>query len=405
MKTLVGTFAFAVLAACVLLAVPEAHAAKKIKVGIVDCYSGPPSTYTNDVRDAFALAVKKINAQGGVLGREIEFVTRDSKFKVDIGLAAAKELVMRENVDILMGTINSALALAIADLAKTEKIPFLATFAKSDKITGEKGNRYTFSMNENTAMIGKAAAVGLAKLPYTRYWIAGDDYEYGHAIAEGVWNHLKLLKPDVQLLGQSWWKVGEPDFTPYITAMLAEKPDAVIVATGGRGCVPFLKTAQATGFNKQIPFYMHTATELSTLKPLGADAPEGVIGTSNYHSHYPDTEANRAFVAEFEQAYGRTPAAGALYGYITAQFITKAYQKAGKFDTEKFIDALEGLSVDSPIGEVTVRAEDHQVMLPMFMGVTKKVAGQDTLTASDIVVIPAAELMPSVEEIKKSRAK
>jgi branched-chain amino acid transport system substrate-binding protein len=61
--------------------------------------------------------------------------------------------------------------------------------------------------------------------------------------------------------------------------------------------------------------------------------------------------------------------------------------------------------VASPIGEVTVRAEDHQVMLPMFMGVTKKAPGEETLTATDIVVIPAAELMPSVEEIKKSRAK
>jgi branched-chain amino acid transport system substrate-binding protein len=405
MKSFIRSFTFAALVACVLLAAPNVHAAKKIKIGIVDTYSGPASTYTVDVRDAFALAVQKINSQGGVLGREIEFVTRDDKFKVDIGLSAARELIMRERVDLLMGTINSALSLAISELAAKEKIPFLVTFGKSDKITGEKGNRYTFSMNENTAMIGRAAAVALAELPYTRYWIAGDDYEYGHAIAEGVWQNLQKIKPEVQLLGQSWWKVGEPDFTPYITAMLAAKPEAVIVATGGRSCVPFLKTAHATGFNKQVPFYMHTATEFSTLKPLGLDAPEGVLGTANYHSYFPDTDANRAFVAEFEKAYGRSPAAGALYGYITAHFIAKAYEKAGKVDTEKFIDALEGLSVDSPIGKVTMRAEDHQVMLPMFMGKTAKVAGEDTFVAVDIVTIPAEELMPSVEEIMKARGR
>jgi ABC-type branched-subunit amino acid transport system substrate-binding protein len=62
----------------------------------------------NDVRDAFKLATDKINAKGGVMGRKIEVVTRDSKFKVDLGLAAAKELVLRENVDILLGTINNA---------------------------------------------------------------------------------------------------------------------------------------------------------------------------------------------------------------------------------------------------------------------------------------------------------
>jgi len=377
--------------------------ARNIKVGIIDCYSGPASTYTNDVRDAFKLAVDKMNAKGGILGRKIEFTTRDSKFKVDIGLSAAKELIMRENVDILMGTINSALALAISDLCKKEKIPFFATFSKSAKITGAKGHRYVFSITENTALAGKAAGAGLAKRPYVKYWIAGDDYEYGHAIADGVWSNLKKLKPEVELLGQSWWKVGEPDFTPYITAILSAKPDAVIIATGGRDCVPFLKAAKATGFNEKVPFFMHTATELSTLKPLGLDAPEGVLGTSNYFFYYPETPENKAFVDEFKTAFGRVPAVGALYGYMTANFIAKAYEKAGKVDTETFIDAIEGMTVDTPVGKVTMRAYDHQAMLPMFMGVTKKVSGYDFLIASDIVTIPAEEAMPTIEEIKKAR--
>ena len=386
-----------------LTAVPSAYAAKAIKVGIVDCYSGPASTYTNDVRDAFKLAVDKINAGGGVLGRKIEFVTRDSKFKVDIGLSAAKELIMREDVDIMMGTINSALALAISDLCRKEKVPFFVTFSKSAKITGAKGHRYVFSFTENTALIGKAAAEGLAKRPYEKYWIAGDDYEYGHAVADGVWNNLTKLKPSVKLLGQSWWKVGEPDFTPYITAILSAKPDAVIIATGGRDCVPFLKAAKATDFNKRVPFFMHTATELSTLKPLGLNAPEGVIGTSNYFFYYPETPANMEFVKEFRKAYGRYPAVGAVYGYMAANFFEKAFKKAGKVDTEKFIDAIEDMSIGTTVGEVTMRAYDHQATLPMFMGVTIKAAGYDFLVATDIVTIPGKDAMPPVEEIRKAR--
>jgi len=378
---------------------------RAIKVGIIDCYSGPPSAYTNDVRDAFKLAVDKINAKGGVFGRKIEFTTRDSKFKVDIGLSAAKELIMRENVDILMGTINSALALAISDLCKKEKLPFFVTFSKSAKITGAKGHRYVFSMTENTALAGKAGAVGLAKRPYVKYWIAGDDYEYGHAIAEGVWNNLKKLKPEVKLLGQSWWKVGEPDFTPYITAILSAKPDAVIIATGGRDCVPFLKAAHTTGFNKRMPFYMHTATELSTLKALGLNAPEGVIGTSNYHFFYPDTPKNKSFVKEFKSVYGRVPKVGALYGYIAANFIIKGYEKAGKVNTEKLIDAIEGMTVDSPLGNLTLRAYDHQVMFPMYMGVTDKVPGYDFLMVKDLVTLPGKDVMPTIAEIKKARGK
>jgi branched-chain amino acid transport system substrate-binding protein len=384
---------------------PPGFAQGPIKVGIVDTYSGPPTTFTYDVRDAFKVAVDEINAKGGVAGRKIEFTTRDDKFKVDLALSAAKELVMNEKVDILVGTINSAGALAVSEFCKTEKIPFLVTFSKSDKITGEKGHRYVFSITENTAMIGKAAAVGLSKRPFLKYWIAGDDYEYGHALADGVWNHLKKIKPKVELVGQSWWKVGEPELTPYLTAVAAAKPDAVIFATGGASMVNVMKAAKATGFAEKVPMFIHTATELSTLAPLGQEAPEKVIGTSNYHFYYPDNPKNKAFARAFRDAYKREPKVGALYGYITANFIVQGLAKAGKMDREKLIDALEGMKVDTPVGEVEMRAFDHQAMLPMFMGVTKKVPEYPFLIAGDMITIPAQEVMPAVEEIKKARGK
>jgi branched-chain amino acid transport system substrate-binding protein len=150
---------------------------------------------------------------------------------------------------------------------------------------------------------------------------------------------------------------------------------------------------------------MHTATELSTLKPLGLEAPEGVIGTSNYFFYYPESRANKAFVAEFQKAYNRLPAVGAVYGVLAARFIFGGYRNAGTFDTEKFIDAVEGMAVDSPLGKVTMRAFDHQAQLPMYMGVTKKVPQYDFLVAGDIVTIPGEAVMPSIEEIKQARKK
>jgi branched-chain amino acid transport system substrate-binding protein len=393
----------ALLATMFFLHPVGANAQAPIKIGIIDSYSGPPSTFTYDVRDAFKLAIDEINAKGGVLKRKIEFTTRDDKFKVDLALSMAKELVMMEKVDILMGTINSAASLAVSEYCKTEKIPFLVTFSKSEKITGEKGHRYVFEVSENTVMIGKAAAAGLAKKSYIKYWIAGDDYEYGHACADATWNTLKKLKPKVELMGQSWWKVGEPELTPYLTAISAKKPDAVIFSPGGATITNLMKVSKTTGFAEKFPICLHTATEHSNLAPLGADGPEGVIGTSNYHFYYPDTPKNKAFAKAFKDAYGREPKVGALYGYLAAQFISKALMKAGKMDKEKFIDALSGLKVDSPIGEIEMRAFDHQAMLPMYMGVTKKVPEYPFLIATDIVTIPGKEVMPSLEEIKKAR--
>jgi branched-chain amino acid transport system substrate-binding protein len=402
MKKVVSFLAGAVTVFCMAA---SGIAGDTLKVGLVDTYTGPATAFTNDVLDGFNLAVGKINGKGGVLGRKIEVLTRDDKFKPDIGLTMAKELILKENVDLLMGTINSATALAVSDLCKKEKVPFLVTFSKSDKITGEKGHRYVFSMNENTEMAGRATAKVLAKKPYVRYWIAGDDYEYGHAIANGVYEHLKSLNPKVQLLGQSWWKVGETDFTPYITQILAAKPDFVIVATGGAGMVNFQKAAQSTGFNKRVPFYQHAGIDLSTLMPQGQNAPEGVYGTANYLFYHPDTKENKAFADEFRKAYNRYPKSGALYGYMTAQFIAKSFEKAGRIDKEKFIDALEGMALDSPVGRMEMRACDHQVVLPMFFGVTKKSTRYEFLTAGDIVSVPGKDYMPTCEEIKKARAK
>ena len=407
MERIVSKRGFVVFAAlfAILFFLHPAHvrAEAPIKIGIVDSYSGPATTFTYDVRDAFKLFIDEVNAKGGVVGRKIEFTTRDDKFKVDLALSMAKELVMMEKVDILMGTINSAGSLAVSEYCKAEKIPFLVTFSKTEKITGEKGHRYVFGVSENTVMIGKSAAAGLAKKPYIKYWIAGDDYEYGHACADATWNTLKKLKPKVTLMGQSWWKVGEPELTPYLTAISAKKPDAVIFSPGGATITNLMKVSKTTGFAEKFPIYLHTATEHSNLAPLGLDAPERVIGTSNYHFYYPDTPKNKAFAKAFKDAYGRDPKVGALYGYLAGQFITKALEKAGKMDREKFIDALEGTKVDSPIGEIEMRAFDHQAMLPMFMGVTKKVPQYPFLIAGDIVTIPAKDLMPSIEEIKKAR--
>ena len=375
-----------------------------IKIGVIDTYSGPPSVYGTDVRDGLKLALDEINAKGGVLGQQIVLVTRDDKFKVDLALSAAKELIMNEDVTILAGTINSAVALAVSALAKKEKIPFIATCAKSAAITGAKGHRYVFSTNENTAMIGRASAIALAKKPYVNYWIAGDDYEFGHALADEIWGRLQQLKPEVKLMGQSWWKVGEPDFTPYITSMLSVKPDAAILAAGAASAVPFLKASKTTEFSQRVPYLMNWATELSTLKPLGMNAPEGVLGPSPYFFYYPDNPENRAFVANYKKAFDRLPSASSCAGYITGLFIAKAFEKAGAVDREKFIDALAGMTIDSPVGKVTIREFDHQIMLPMFVGVTKKMPGYDDfLVATDIETIPADQAIVPLDEVKKAR--
>jgi branched-chain amino acid transport system substrate-binding protein len=381
-----------------------AKTARNIKVGIVDTYSGPPAAFGNDALNGFKLALNEIN-KDGVLGGKIEFTQRDDKYQPDVALSMAKELVLQEKVDVLVGTVNSAASLAISAYAKEQKVPFIVWIAKSEKITGAQGHRYVFSTSDNTILGGKAGALALSKKPYVKYWIAGEDYEYGHSIADAVWNNLKQLKPDVTLAGQTWWKTGEPDLVPYLTSVMNAKPDAVIFATGGAGMTNVLKVAKSTGMSEKVPMYIHTATDYSVLKPLGADGPEGVLGTMDYFFYYPDTPENKAFVKSFQDAYQNPPGFPAFHAYNTAYFIAAAYKKAGAVDTEKFVDAMEGMKIKSPAGELEMRACDHQVVLPMFMGVTKKTPQYEFLIATDIVPLAGKDIMPSCDEINKARGK
>ncbi|MBN2403083.1 MAG: ABC transporter substrate-binding protein [Spirochaetes bacterium] len=377
-----------------------------IKIGFVDTYSGPAAVFGNETLEGFQMVIDEVNAKGGVLGKQIEFVKRDDSFKPDVALSMAKELVMKEKVDILIGTVSSAAALAVSDFASKEKIPFFVTNAKSERITGEFGHRYIFHICENTAIVGKAAAAALAKKPYLKYWIAGDDMEYGRALCAAVFDNLKILKPGVKKLGETWWKVGESDFVPYITDIMAAKPDFIIAGNSGAGVIGFQKAAKATGLINRIPIYQHTAIDIAVLAALGNDGPENVLGTATYMFYYPQTPANKAFIAEFQNKYKKNPTMPSFFGYMVANFIVNGYQKAGVFDREKFIDALEGMTLDSAIGKAEMRACDHQLLLPTYVGMTKKVPQyKDFLIGTGIVTVAPKDSAPSCNEIAKIRTK
>ena len=156
------TLVTAFLATLLILLPFNASAQRPIKVGVIDTYSGPPAVFADDALNGFKLALVEINKKG-VLGTKIEFTPRDDKWKVDVGLSVAKELVMRENVDLIVGTINSSVTLAISDYMKEEKVPFIVWISKSEHITGSKGHRYVFSTGENSAMGGKAGGSCLSQ--------------------------------------------------------------------------------------------------------------------------------------------------------------------------------------------------------------------------------------------------
>jgi branched-chain amino acid transport system substrate-binding protein len=127
------------------------------------------------------------------------------------------------------------------------------------------------------------------------------------------------------------------------------------------------------------------------------------MGTMHYHFYYPDTAENKAFVDAFQAAYGEPPGFPAFNAYVAGLFIEAAYKKAGTIDREKFVNALEGMRIQAPTGDLEMRACDHQALFPMYLGDTKTVPQYNFLISSDIVALPGKEILPTCDEIMKAR--
>jgi len=120
----------------------------------------------------------------------------------------------------------------------------------------------------------------------------GEDYEYGHSIADNFWKGLTKNKPDVEKVGEAWPKLQETDYTPYLTALAAKKPEAVYVAFGASGLIALMKQAKLFGLTEKFPVFVFGLADSVFPKFLGESMPADVYGGSNYLWYYPDTPEN-----------------------------------------------------------------------------------------------------------------
>src|SRR6516225_7534402 len=141
-----------------------AVAAEPIKIGFPIPLSGPTAVYGEPVLKGAELAVSEINAKGGVLGRKLELLSRDSKANADEAVRLAREFIIKDNVDFLVGTLTSAEAPAVSTVAKENKVVFVAPTAKTVKLTAPENLRpYIFRVASNTTIEGRTAAAIIAK--------------------------------------------------------------------------------------------------------------------------------------------------------------------------------------------------------------------------------------------------
>jgi len=361
-----------------VLAMPLAASAQKpIKVGVPLPLSGPPALFGEPASKGAMMFVEELNAKGGVLGRKIELIVRDSKADANEAVRVARELILKDNVDFLMGTLTSAEGPAVSVVAKENKIVFIAPIPKTDQLTApDKLHPYVFRVAANTTMEGRSAAEIVAKWPVTKVATIAFDYAYGQDVTKSFVEHIKKIKPSVQIVDQQWPKLGEQDYNPFINAQMAKKPEAIVSSIWGGFFVTYSKQAKALGMFDAVKYNfigLGEAGSPETTKSMGADYPVGIWGNSYDAFYWGETAAHREYTEKLAKYLkDEYPSSWAIQGYTGMQFLAEAIKKAGSTDSDKVSKALLGLTVDTPIGKQTIREKDHQANRGQLYGKTVK---------------------------------
>jgi len=359
-----------------VLAMPLAAGAQKpIKVGFPMILSGPGALFGEPASKGAQMYVDEVNAKGGVLGRKLELLPRDTKGNADEAVRVSRELILKENVDFLVGTLTSAEGPAVSVVAKENKVVFIAPIPKTDQLTAaDKLHPYVFRVAANTTMEGRSAAEIVAKWSVTRVATISPDYAYGQDVTKSFVEHLKKIKPSVQIVDQQWPKLGEPDYTPFINAQMAKKPEAVFSSLWGGHFVNFSKQAKPLGYFDAVKYNVMAVGEAGSpesTKAMGKDYPVGIWGNSYDAFYWGESSAHRDYVARLSKYLkDEYPSSWAIQGYIGMQFLAEAIKKAGSTDADKVSKALLGLTIDTPIGKQTIREKDHQANRGQLYGKT-----------------------------------
>jgi len=348
------TLVAAALASCAF----GAHAqGAPIKVGFMLPYTGTYASLGNMIENGFKLYVQE---QGGKLaGREIQYFKVDDESEPSKATDNVNKLIKRDNVDVLVGTVHSGVALAMAKAAKENNTLLIIPNAGADAITGPMCGanivRSSFSNWQPAFAMGKVAAEKGHKKAITITWnyAAGAESVKGfkEAFEKGggtVAKELNLPFPGVE-------------FQALLTEIAAQKPDAVYAFFAGGGAVKFVKDYAAAGLNKSIPLYGPGFLTDGTLEAQGPAA-QGMLTTLHYADNL-DTARNNAFRKSFALAYKAQADVYAVQGYDAAQ-ILGAGLKAVNGDIAKrdaLTAAMHKVTVDSPRGKFTISPAGNPV--------------------------------------------
>lgn len=346
-----------------------------LKIGLNYPETGPYAKQGLDQKRAAMLAVEEINNAGGILGKTVELVYKDTKSNAKIAKQNALDLYDIDGVEMILGGSSSAVAIATGKVARQKKKLFFGTLTYSTETTGEEGHKYIFRECYDSGMAAKVLASYLnKKFAGKKYFYITADYTWGWTTEEMFRKSTNTMNKD-QHKG-ILTKLGTIDFSNALSLAAEGKPDVLVLVLFGKDMEIAVKQAYDMGLKSNIQLVVPNLTE-DMAEGAGPEAMEGVIGAVPWSwslAYSKNYKKGIDFTKNFEAKYQRYPTSSGGSAYTILYQYKLAVERAGSFDSSAVIKALEGYKYVSLKDEQQWRDWDHQSVQTVYAVKCKKAA-------------------------------
>jgi branched-chain amino acid transport system substrate-binding protein len=361
-----------------------------IKIGFPVPLTGAFSAEAQDQVRAAEIAIKDFNAAGGFGGRKAELLVRDDKLNPGEAATRTLELIEKDKVDFVVGSLSAATQLSINAVCRDRKIIF-NSISQSDAINEAKDwSLYTFHEALNPHLT--AGAVG--RYAFSKYGkkvvYLTADYAYGHEMVRGFQRAGQSM--GVQTLADIRHPIGAADYSAFLPRIQALKPDILVLCNFGRDLVNSAKQATDFGIKENTkiiaPVLLYTARQAG-----GAEAFEGIMGGTSYYWGMEDKiPAAKAFNDKFRKAHGgAVPSDYGALGYAGVRSVLQAVLDAKSTDSVKVSIALRQLRYNWYKGEQFYRKCDHQSVQSVVLVESKSKNMKDKYDVFNVLGIENAD--------------
>src|SRR6202045_4526457 len=357
-----------------------------VKIGMVNPLTGVLSELAQSEVDGAKYAEAEINKKGGILGRQVELLVEDSANDVGTGGQKTRKLIDRDNVNAIIGDVNSGIAYAMSQVTNEKKVFHIVAGGHTDPITGTNCKWNVFRVCNTTTMDTSAITPELVKKFGKKWFFITPDYAYGHTLQDAF---IKALTKSGGTFEGDMLPINNTDFSATLIKAKGFKPDVLLNNMGGLTQINCMK--QFTQFGMQKEMALGGALfELESIKGVPPDAQTGWWDMEWYWNQ-PNVPEVVKFVADYRAATKKTPSARDWFGYVSMHSVRLAAEKAKTLEGPKLAKALEDYELPPDValqpGKVRYRAGDHELMPHIFVGEAHppKSGPEDVFTDSTLV--------------------